>query len=117
MPETRKLQPLADWVEVSATPEDWDRIGLAEAIRMHDRLHLVRAFEESVLEMERQGLIHGPAHSSIGQEGGAIGSIMPLRAGDQVTGSHRGHHQFLVKALIVVDAAGDDPLTSAFKRP
>lgn len=112
MPETKKLQPLADWVEVTSTPEDWDRIGRTEAVRMHDRLHLVRAFEESVLEMEKQGLIHGPAHSSIGQEGGAIGSIMPLRATDQVTGSHRGHHQFLAKALNFVDAAGGDPLTT-----
>jgi len=113
MPETRKLEPLADWVEVVATPEDWARLGKSEAIRMHERLHMVRAFEESVLEMEKQGLIHGPAHSSIGQEGGAVGSIAPLRATDQVTGSHRGHHQFLVKALNYVDPDGADPLTTA----
>lgn len=113
MPQTRKLKPLADWVEVSATEEDWARIGKAEALKMHHHLHLVRAFENMVLEMDREGLIHGPAHSSIGQEGGAIGSISPLRATDHVTGSHRGHHQFLAKALNYVEPGHADPLTAA----
>ena len=112
MAELKKLKPLADWVEVVATEDDWAAIGRAEAVKMHDHLHLVRAFEEMVLEMDREGLIHGPAHSSIGQEGGAIGSIAPLRATDQVTGSHRGHHQFVAKALNYVDPGHADPLTT-----
>ena len=45
------------------------------------------------------GLVHGPAHSSIGQEGGAVGSVLGLRSDDFVNGSHRGHHQFLAKAF------------------
>ena len=40
------------------------------------QLHLIRAFEETVLELAGEGLVHGPAHSSIGQEGGAVGSII-----------------------------------------
>ncbi len=63
------------------------------------QLHLIRAFEETVLELAGEGLVHGPAHSSIGQEGGAVGSIAALRASDPVNGSHRGHHQFLAKAF------------------
>ena len=62
-------------------------------------LHLVRAFEEAVLELAAEGLVHGPAHSSIGQEGGAVGSVLALRSDDQINGSHRGHHQFLAKAM------------------
>ena len=42
-----------------------------------------------------QKLVNGPAHSSIGQEGGAVGSVLALVGKDQVNGSHRGHHQFL----------------------
>ncbi len=103
---------MADWVEITATEADWARLGRDEALRMHDHLHLVRAFEDMVLEMERQGLIHGPAHSSIGQEGGAVGSIAPLRATDHVAGSHRGHHQFLAKALNFVAPDRTDPLTT-----
>ncbi|WP_245154349.1 alpha-ketoacid dehydrogenase subunit alpha/beta [Rhodococcus sp. 1R11] len=66
---------------------------------MLGQLHLVRAFEETVLELAGEGLVHGPAHSSIGQEGGAIGSIVGLRSSDAVNGSHRGHHQFLAKVI------------------
>jgi 2-oxoisovalerate dehydrogenase E1 component len=73
------------------------------------QLHLVRAFEEEVLDLASQGLIHGPAHSSIGQEGGAVGSCLSLRSQDQVTGSHRGHHQFLAKAFGHVAPKGIDP--------
>ncbi|WP_171181300.1 thiamine pyrophosphate-dependent enzyme [Ruegeria sp. HKCCD8929] len=112
MPKTTKIKPMADWVDITATEADWAKLGKAEAIKMHNHLHLVRAFEEMVLEMDAQGLIHGPAHSSIGQEGGAIGSISPLKPGDQVTGSHRGHHQFIAKALTYLDRGHADPLTT-----
>ncbi|MCB2129031.1 MAG: MFS transporter [Rhodobacteraceae bacterium] len=112
MAKTKKLTPMADWLEISATEADWNKLGREEAIKMHNHLHLVRAFEEMVLEIDGQGLIHGPAHSSIGQEGGAIGSIAPLRPGDQVTGSHRGHHQFIAKALTYLDQGYADPLTT-----
>ena len=56
-----------------------------------------------MLELAGEGLVHGPAHSSIGQEGGAVGSIVGLRSTDAVNGSHRGHHQFLAKALTHVE--------------
>ncbi|HEY2637346.1 MAG TPA: thiamine pyrophosphate-dependent enzyme, partial [Solirubrobacteraceae bacterium] len=35
----------------------------------------------------------------ISAAGGAVGSIAGLRSSDAVNGSHRGHHQFLAKAL------------------
>jgi 2-oxoisovalerate dehydrogenase E1 component len=66
---------------------------------MLGQLHLIRAFEETVLELAGEGLVHGPAHSSIGQEGGAVGSIVGLGSADAINGSHRGHHQFLAKAV------------------
>jgi 2-oxoisovalerate dehydrogenase E1 component len=70
---------------------------------------LIRTFEELVLELAGAGLIHGPAHSSIGQEGGAVGSIIGLTSQDTVNGSHRGHHQFLAKVLGHVHPEGIDP--------
>ncbi len=69
---------------------------------------MIRVFEEYVLELAAAGLIHGPAHSSIGQEGGAVGSALALTSADQVNGSHRGHHQFLAKALHHVAPKGLD---------
>ena len=99
MPRREKLQAEAPWTALRSTPADWKAADPALLGSMLTQLHLIRAFEESVLELAGEGLVHGPAHSSIGQEGGAVGSVIGLRASDQVNGSHRGHHQFLAKAL------------------
>ena len=80
------------------------------------QLVLIRAFEEYVLDLAGAGLIHGPAHSSIGQEGGAVGSVLALTSEDSVNGSHRGHHQFLAKALHHVEPKGIDPLAPLVRR-
>ena len=109
MPNRKQLQTGADWVELSTTDADWDAADPVLLGTMLSELHLIRAFEESVLELAGEGLVHGPAHSSIGQEGGAVGSIVGLRSSDGVNGSHRGHHQFLAKALTHVGGGKLDP--------
>src|ERR1700691_3136022 len=99
MPREKRLHPAAGWTELSTTAADWKAADPGLLAAMLGELHLIRAFEETVLELAGEGLVHGPAHSSIGQEGGAVGSIVALRSTDAVNGSHRGHHQFLAKAL------------------
>src|SRR5690348_586143 len=99
MPRARRLQPAAEWTAIASTAADWKAADPALLATMLGQLHLIRAFEETVLELAADGLVHGPAHSSIGQEGGAVGSIVSLRSADAVNGSHRGHHQFLAKSL------------------
>src|ERR1700730_3689540 len=109
MPETIALSPAAPWVEFRTTDKDWDDADPRLLGTMLSQLHLIRAFEETVLELAAEGLVHGPAHSSIGQEGGAVGSILPLTPQDGVNGAHRGHHQFLAKALSYLAPHGVDP--------
>ena len=109
MPKKKRLQTGVDWIELSTTDSDWDAADQVLLGTMLSQLHLIRAFEESVLELAGEGLVHGPAHSSIGQEGGAVGSIVGLRSSDGVNGSHRGHHQFLAKALTHVSNGKLDP--------
>src|SRR3974390_1293230 len=109
MPREKRLTPAADWHELSSTPADWKAADPALLATMLGQLHLIRAFEETVLELAGEGLVHGPAPSSIGQEGGAVGSIAGLRSSDAVNGSHRGHHQFLAKALTHVTKGVLDP--------
>ena len=104
MPTTRTLETGVDWVEITSTTDDWKAADPSLLASMLGQLHLIRAFEETVLELAGEGLVHGPAHSSIGQEGGAVGSIIGLRSTDGVNGSHRGHHQFLAKAITHVSA-------------
>lgn len=116
MPTRTPLDPAQPWVELATTPEDWAAADRELLTGMFAQLHLIRAFEETVLELAGEGLVHGPAHSSIGQEGGAVGSIIGLRSSDAVNGSHRGHHQFLAKALTHV-AGGRHDLAAVVAPP
>ena len=108
MTEHRHLEPASPWVELAATTADWDEADPHLLTTMLHQLVLIRAFEEYVLELAAAGLVHGPAHSSICQEGGAVGSVLALQTVDVVNGSHRGHHQFLAKALSHVAPKGLD---------
>jgi len=113
MPRTKQLEPGSPWVEITSTPADWKSADPVLLNTMLGQLHLIRAFEETALELAGEGLVHGPAHSSIGQEGGAVGSCVSLRTEDGVNGSHRGHHQFLAKALTHLAPEGLDPTALA----
>lgn len=99
MVKRRRLETAVEWIQLETTPADWKAADPALLATMLGQLHLIRAFEEAVLDLAGEGLVHGPAHSSIGQEGGAVGSIIGLTSADAVNGSHRGHHQFLAKVI------------------
>src|ERR1044071_1689925 len=84
MPKRRRLETGVEWVELTTTAADWKAADPALLGTMLGQLHLIRAFEETVLELAGETLVHGPAHSSIGQEGGAVGSIVAMRTTDAV---------------------------------
>ncbi|HJP78879.1 MAG TPA: thiamine pyrophosphate-dependent enzyme [Pseudonocardiaceae bacterium] len=111
MPTHEDLVAGAPWIQLRATSQDWDDADGDLLLRLLGHAQWIRSFEEYVLELAGQGLVHGPAHSSIGQEGGAVGSILGLRSDDYVNGSHRGHHQFLAKAFghVATDKSGQLP--------
>ena len=109
MSDRRGLEPAVAWNRVETTEEDWDAADARLLTNMWSQLVLIRTFEEYLLGMATDGLVHGPVHSSIGQEGGAVGSVLALKDGDTINGSHRGHHQFLAKALAYVEPKGIDP--------
>ena len=113
MPEIMDIVSGVPWREIRSTPDDWKAAGRDRLLAMLHHLNLIRAFEESVLELAGEGLVHGPAHSSIGQEGGAVGAMAALTKTDQINGSHRAHHQFLAKALrAVLEGRAADPLAT-----
>jgi len=109
MPSRHHLDPGVEWTEITVGQDDWDAAPAELLTAMYSQLVLIRTFEEFVLELAAAGLIHGPAHSSIGQEGGAVGSCVSLTSADTVNGSHRGHHQFIAKALAHLHPKGLDP--------
>ncbi|MFI6810150.1 thiamine pyrophosphate-dependent enzyme [Streptomyces luteogriseus] len=99
MVSRRELAAASPWVELTLTDDDRSQAAPDVLLRMLGQAQWIRSFEEYVLELAGKALVHGPAHSSIGQEGGAVGSILSLRSDDVINGSHRGHHQFLAKAF------------------
>ncbi len=99
MPSHHALEQGSPWLELTVDDSDWTAADPDLLLQMLGQAQWIRSFEEYVLELAGQGLVHGPAHSSVGQEGGAVGSVLPLRSDDFVNGSHRGHHQFLAKAF------------------
>lgn len=109
MPKQKDLVYASPWQEVKSSAKDWDAVGAGSLMRILQHMHIIRAFEEALIELDNQGLVHGPVHTSIGQEAGAVGSIALLHSGDLITGSHRGHHQFLAKGLRHIDTADYDP--------
>ena len=122
MSQSTELHLAAPWVEIRTDDDDWAAADPALLEGIQAQLVVIRLFEEKVLELAAAGLVHGPAHSSIGQEGGAVGSIIGLRSSDTVNGSHRGHHQFLAKALshvaekLTLDAGLGDEVIDVLRR-
>lgn len=68
-------------------------------LRMFFEILIIREFETRLLDLKDKGLVHGPVHSSIGQEGSAIGAIYALDRNDWIGSTHRGHHHFIAKAF------------------
>lgn len=95
----KKLKINTPATVITASKADWDAATpqFLESMLVH--MIAVRSFEQALLDLARQGLVHGPMHSSIGQEGAAVGSVLALVDDDGVNGTHRGHHQFLAKSL------------------
>ena len=112
--KTETLTPQVPWLRAVDTDADWQAVPPAELRRMLEQILLIRRFEENLLALGTEGLLHGPAHSSIGQEGAAVGCMAVLGTGDKINGTHRMHHQFLAKALNFATPAGYDPASHDF---
>ncbi len=63
--------------------------------RLYEKMFLIRAFEERIGDLFRQGELFGTTHPCIGQEATAVGVVAALRPGDIITSTHRGHGHFL----------------------
>lgn len=99
-----------NWWKLTVDSNSINDIPEKESLKMLEQLIIIREFEESLLRLSVLGVLHGPAHSSIGQEGAAVGAISLLDSLDKINGTHRMHHQFLAKALNHNTPEGYNPL-------
>ena len=73
-------------------------------------IHAIRGFERWLLD--HADLVHGPLHSSIGQEAVAAGMALALAGSDGLTATHRAHHDVLAKLIGYAAPDGFDPLVA-----
>ena len=102
------LVPAAPWFRLEVEPSDWSSEAAPDLANWYSQMVLIRRFEEKLLDLEKAGLIHGPAHASIGQEASAVGAMSVLGAADKINGTHRAHHQVLTKLVGSVLPEGFD---------
>lgn len=114
MPQRTLLTPMAPWFRLDCDLSDWQAERPADLVHWYAQMLLIRRFEEKLLELEKSGLIHGPAHASIGQEAGAVGAMSVLGANDRINGTHRAHHQVLLKLVNAATPRGFDVLNDDF---
>lgn len=105
--EVHPLTTQSPLVEIASDETDWDRQSPLTLLWLLQQIILIRRFEETLLQLKAQDCIHGPVHTSIGQEGVAAGIGSALRAVDKLTGTHRAHHQYLAKVLSACRPGGD----------
>jgi 2-oxoisovalerate dehydrogenase E1 component len=110
VPNISRIQAI-DYPNVSLVTSDeqyWSSHTSAELIWGYFCLVVIRQFEQALLNKEIEPLIHGPIHSSIGQEAVAVGTAMALTTQDKITSTHRAHHHFLAKAIAFYGPPSDD---------
>ena len=79
----------------AVVPANFDRERALALLRMMER---IRAFEEQAcLAAQRDKLVLGAIHPSIGQEAVAAGLMWPLKPDDILLSTHRGHGHTLAK--------------------
>lgn len=79
---------------VDLAAEAADRIGLHKAL--FSEMALIRAVEQSLLELFSRGLLRGTVHTCLGQEAVAAGVLSAIdRNIDAVCSNHRGHGHYL----------------------
>lgn len=113
MSKTEKLKLGNESVRVSVDQSDLKTIKQADLIKMLFVVHLVRQFETCLLDLQEKGLVHGPVHTSIGQEAISAALAVLLKSQDWVGSTHRAHGHFLSKAVLHYAPDGFDPVKDA----
>lgn len=114
MAQKLTLSASAPWFRFVPDAADWASVPSRELIQWYGQMLLVRRFEEKLLDLEKAGLIHGPVHTSLGQEAAAVGAMSVLGRRDKINGTHRAHHQVLTKLINADLPEGFDPRHDAF---
>jgi len=80
---------------------------LSDPVERYRRMYEIREFEDRIVGLFSQGLIHGTTHTCQGQEALAVALGHVLRIDDVVTCTYRGHGIALALGMTPVSALGE----------
>ena len=72
-------------------------LGRERLLAMHEKMCVIRAFEDKLHKLFATGEIPGFVHLYAGEEAVAVGVTAALNSDDYVTSTHRGHGHCLAK--------------------
>jgi len=97
-------------------------LGVDQVLLMLERMELIRAFEEMIVNLKDGKFAPlagfrfiGATHVSLGQEGVAVGAMSALRPDDYITSTHRGHGHSIAKGAYAIDAMTPDEMCRFLK--
>ena len=109
MSRFERIAPTAECLRLRVSEKDFLEISKVDHHRMLFLVHLIRAFENTLLDLKDENLVHGPVHTSIGQEANAAAAAVVLQKSDLIGSTHRAHGHFLAKALMYYAQVDFDP--------
>jgi len=114
MSKLEKVAPTGTCHRLQTSAADFKKIKKIDHLRMLFLVQLIREFEDKLLELKEADLVHGPVHSSIGQEANAAAAAVVLKKSDLVGSTHRAHGHFLAKAVMYYAPQDFDPVSNDF---
>ena len=117
MPEWRPVGIVPMLKRYVVDESDYEKVSRGEHLKLLELVYLIRKFENALLDLKDADLLHGPVHTSVGQEAVAAGCGIALKTTDLVGSTHRAHHHFLGKVLPYYYPDGYDPSVHPFTAP
>jgi len=105
---TKIVKPKFDFKQIEVEQADYKNADPRMLANMAFEVFLIRQFENALLNLSTDGCVHGPVHTSIGQEACAAGAMAALKPTDKTASTHRAHHHYLAKAISYYSADAFD---------
>lgn len=99
MVNTKNLKLDFDCKRIEVEQSDYKNTDPNLLAQMAFEIFLIREFEKTLLKLSADNAVHGPVHTSIGEEACAAGAMAALRKTDKITSTHRAHHHYLAKVI------------------
>ena len=110
------LSVRCDYKKIEIEKSDYKNTDSRLLANMAFQIFLIREFENTLLKLSGAGCVHGPVHTSIGEEACAAGAMAALKTTDKIASTHRAHHHYLAKVISYYSSKDSMQLLRMFQR-